>query len=114
MVGFYTPAKKIDIGVAYLLFVSGVQTETCIGEIEMQTREVFEQISAILKAAGATIDNVVKAVIYVTDMADFEVVSKIREEYFKNCRPVSTFVEVTGFVRDEAVIEIEVTAVLPK
>ena len=49
-----------------------------------------------------------------TDMSEFEKVSKIRAEYFKNSMPVSTLVEVNRMVRDGAKIEIEVTALLKK
>ena len=120
MKGVYTPAKKIDLGDSYLIFVSGVQApagdknEVATEDIAEQTRLVFNEINDILKEAGATIDNVVKAVIYVKDMNDFEIVSPIRAEYFKNSMPVSTLVEVGGFVRKGSKIEIEVTAIVEK
>lgn len=59
----------------------------------------MKEINDILKQAGASLDNVIKAVIYLKDMNDFKVVSPIRAEYFKNSMPVSTMVEVRGFVR---------------
>ena len=120
MKGVYTPAKKIDLGDSYLIFVSGVQAfkgefgEVVTEDIAEQTRLVFEEINAILKQAGATLDDVVKAVIYLKDINDFEIVSPIRAEYFKNSKPVSTMVEVGGFVRKGSKIEIEVTAVIEK
>lgn len=120
MKGVYTPAKKIDLGTCYLIFVSGVQApkgennEVVTEDIGEQTRLVFEEIAAILKEAGATLDDVVKAVIYLKDINDFNVVSPIRAEYFKNAMPVSTMVEVGGFVRSGSRIEIEVTAILNK
>lgn len=118
--GVYTPAKKIDLGESFLIFVSGVQTpmgengEVITQDIKEQTRLVFEQINHILKCAGATLDNVVKAVIYLKDINDFEAVSQVRAEYFKNSLPVSTMVQVSGFVRKGSKIEIEVTALLEK
>lgn len=120
MKGVYTPAKKIDLGDAYLIFVSGVQApkgennEVATEDIGEQTRLVFEEVNDILNTAGASLDNVVKAVIYLKDINDFEVVSPIRAEYFKNSMPVSTMVEVGGFVRKGSKIEIEVTALLEK
>ncbi len=120
MKGVYTPAKKIDLGNSYLIFVSGVQApagdvnEVVTEDIAEQTRLVFNEINDILKEAGATLDDVVKAVIYVKDMNDFEIVSPIRAEYFKNSMPVSTLVEVGGFVRKGSKIEIEVTALIDK
>ena len=120
MKGVYTPAKKIDLGDSYLIFVSGVKApagevnEVVTEDIAEQTRLVFEEINDILKQAGATLDNVVKAVIYLKDIEDFKIVSPIRAEYFKNSMPVSTMVEVGGFVRKGSKIEIEVTAILEK
>ena len=74
MKGVYTPAKKIDLGDSYLIFVSGVQApagevnEVVTEDIAEQTKLVFEEINDILKQAGATLDNVVKAVIYLKDI----------------------------------------------
>lgn len=120
MKGVYTPAKKIDLGDSYLIFVSGVQApqgdlnEVATEDVAEQTKLVFEEINHILKQAGATLDDVVKAVIYLKDINDFEIVSPIRAEYFKNSMPVSTMVEVSGFVRKGSKIEIEVTALIEK
>lgn len=120
MKGVYTPAKKIDLGNSYLIFVSGVQApkgdinEVATEDVGEQTRLVFEEINDILEQAGASLDDVVKAVIYLKDINDFEVVSPIRAEYFKNSKPVSTMVEVGGFVRSGSKIEIEVTAIIEK
>ena len=120
MKGVYTPAKKIDLGDSYLIFVSGVQApkgevnEVATEDLAEQTKLIFQEISDILKQAGATLDDVVKAVIYLKDINDFEVVSPIRAEYFKNSMPVSTMVEVGGFVRKGSKIEIEVTAIINK
>ncbi len=119
-IGVYSPAKKIDCGDYYLIFVSGIQAHASNGnkvdsdDIEVQTHQVFSDIGDILKSAGASFDNVIKAVIYVTDMNDFQKISKIRADYFKNSLPVSTLVEVNRMVCDGAKIEIEVTALLKK
>ena len=112
--GFYSPAKKIDLGNCYLIFVSGIQASNTKVGITEQTHEVFDVIGSILENAGATFDDVVKAIIYVTDMKDFDIISKIRADYFKNSKPSSTLVEVNRMVNDGAKIEIEVTAILKK
>lgn len=120
MRGVYTPAKKIDIGSGYMIYVSGVQApknenhRVITDDVAEQTRLVFEEINKILKQCGASLDNVIKAVIYLTDMKDFDIVSPIRGEYFKNSKPVSTLVEVNRMTREGAKIEIEVTALLNK
>ena len=121
-IGVYTPAKKIDCGNYYLVYVSGIQAHASqennsrvdSDDIEVQTHQVFSDIGDILNSAGVTFDDVIKAVIYVTDMSEFEKISKIRADYFKNSMPVSTLVEVSRMVRDGAKIEIEVTAIIKK
>lgn len=118
--GSYTPAKKIDVGNFYQIYVSGVQApkddnhRVITDDVEEQTRLVFEDIKNILGHTGATLDDVIKAVIYVTDMNDFDKISKIRGEYFKNSMPVSTLVEVNRMTRTGAKIEVEVTAIVEK
>ena len=118
--GSYSPAKKIDLGGFYLVFVSGVQApkddnhRVITDDIEEQTKLVFEDIIKILEQADATIGDVVKAVIHITDMKDFDKISAIRDEYFKDATPVSTLVVVNQMTRDGAKIEIEVTAIVKK
>lgn len=118
--GSYTPAKKIDLGDYYLIFVSGIQApkddshKVVTDDVEEQTKLVFEDIIKILEQADASIDDVVKAVIYITDMNDFDKISAIRAEYFKNAMPVSTLIEANKMTRVGAKIEIEVTAIVKK
>ena len=118
--GTYTPAKKIDLGNFYMIYVSGIQApkndshSVMTDDVEEQTSLVFEDIIKFLAQAGATLDDVVKAVVYVTDMNDFDKISKVRARYFKNTIPVSTLVEVNRMTRDGAKVEIEVTAVVKK
>lgn len=118
--GFYSPAKKIDLGSAYLIYVSGQQVgkndnnEAITDDIKEQTELVFQTIEKTLRAAGASIDDVVKAQIFLTDINDFSEVSAIRDKWFARSRPVSTLVEVNAMTRKGAKIEIEVTAVIKK
>ena len=119
--GIYSPAKKIDLGNSYLIFVSGQQArkndqnEVLSLDVETQTEEVFVQIESILKEAGASMDNVVKSVFYFTDIEnDFEKVSLIRDKWFAKSKPISTCLSCNGFSRKGAKIEIEVTAILEK
>lgn len=118
--GSYAPAKIIDLGNFYLIFVSGVQAPknddhtVVTDDVEEQTKLVFEDIIKILGQANASIDDVIKAVIYVTDMKDFDKISAIRGEYFYNAKPVSTLIETNRMTRDGAKVEIEVTAITKK
>jgi len=118
--GIYSPAKKIDLGNVYLIFVSGQQVdkneknEVITDDIEEQTERVFQAIKKTLKAANASIDDVVKAQIFLTDMHDFPKVSAVRDRWFAKSRPVSTLVEVNAMTRKGAKVEIEVTAIVKK
>lgn len=118
--GTYSPAKKIDLGNVYLIFVSGQQVaknenhEAIADDIEEQTELVFKAIEEILKAADASMDDVVKAQIFLTDLNDFRKVSAIRDKWFAKSKPVSTLVEVSAMTRKGSKIEIEVTAVIKK
>jgi reactive intermediate/imine deaminase len=101
-----------------LLFVSG-----CIavdgdgrlvggGDAAAQTRQVFANLEAILAAAGASIRDVVKVTVFLTDVRDRPAVNTVREEIFGSTRPASTLVEVSKLVVDGARVEIEAVALL--
>jgi 2-iminobutanoate/2-iminopropanoate deaminase len=116
----YALAKKIDMGDCYMIFVSGVQApkdenhRVITNNIEEQTKLVYEDIAKILTKANATLDDIVKTVTYITDMNEFDKISKARREFFKNSMPVSTLIEVSRMTRDGARIEIEATAIVKK
>jgi len=118
--GVYSPAKKIDLGNAYLIYVSGHQVgknennEVVTDDVEEQTELVFQSLQRTLQAANASLDDVVKAQIFLTDINDFSKVSAIRDKWFAKSKPVSTLVEVNAMTRKGAKIEIEVTAVIRK
>lgn len=118
--GVYSPAKKIDFGGAFLIFVSGQQVDkdennkAITDDIEEQTELAFKNIEKILKAANASVDDVVKSQIFLTDINNFPKVSAIRDKWFAKSRPVSTLIEVNAMTRKGAKIEIEVTAVIKK
>ena len=118
--GVYSPAKKVDLGNCWLVFVSGVQPEkdsshnVVLSDVESQVENVFAQIEKILQASGAAMDDVVKAHIYLTDMADYLKVSKVRDKWFAKCKPTSTILGVNEFTRKGAKVEIEVTAIVSK
>lgn len=118
--GTYSPAIEIDLGNSRLIFVSGQQVrkndnnEAITDDIVEQAEDVFQQLDKILNGADASLDDVVKAQIFLTDINDFDKVSAIRDKYFAKSKPVSTLVEVNAMTRKGAKIEIEVTAILPK
>lgn len=81
------------------------------GDVSAQTRQVMRNIAAVLEAAGASFDNVVKTTIYLTDMADFAAVNSVYGERFGKTPPARSTVAVAALPLGSRV-EIEVTAVL--
>jgi reactive intermediate/imine deaminase len=73
-----------------------VTKELVQGDIEVQTRRVFDNIKAVLAAAGASFDGVVKTTIFLTDLANFAVVNKIMAEYFREPYPARSTIGVAG------------------
>jgi reactive intermediate/imine deaminase len=84
------------------------------GDVVAQTRQVHENIKRCLTAAGATFADVCKVTVFLRHIGDREKVNTIRQEYFGAHRPASTLVEISRLVRDEYLIEIEATAVIPE
>lgn len=79
------------------------------GDIQAQTRRSLENVKAILEAAGARMDQVVKTTVFIKDMNDFEKINEIYAEYFPNPSPARSLVQVARLPRDVGV-EIEVIA----
>jgi len=77
-----------------------------------QAMAIFMKIKRLLDAAGGGIDDVVKVVIYLTDINDREAVWKARREFFTEPFPVSTLFEVSKLVRPEMKVEIDAIAIL--
>ena len=100
-----------------LLFLSGqIPIDPATGHlveggIEAQTRQVFQNIGEILKAAGASFDAVVSATVYVTDMNDFAKVNEIYATYFSPPAPARATVQVARLPKD-CRVEIQVIASL--
>lgn len=80
------------------------------GGIEEQARQAIENLIAILEAAGATVDDVVKVTVYLRDMGDFGKFNKVYEEYFGRSKPARAVVEVANLPKGVK-IEIEAIAV---
>jgi 2-iminobutanoate/2-iminopropanoate deaminase len=85
--------------------------ELSTGSIEDQTRQVLNNVSAVLEAAGTSLDNVVKATVFLQDMNDFAAMNKVYAEFFKTPFPARAAIQVARLPRDVKV-EIEVIAIL--
>ena len=76
-----------------------------------QARAIFEKIEKLVSAADASMADVVKVVIYVTDISRREEVWRARREFFSGNFPVSTLVEVSALAMPELKVEIEAIAI---
>lgn len=113
-IGPYSQAVKAG----NMVFTSGqipinpATGELVSGSIEDQTRQVLDNLKAVLNAAGVGLENVVKTTIFIKDMNDFGKINAIYGEYFKVPYPARSCVEVARLPKDVG-IEIEATAILP-
>ena len=110
--GIFTPA----IVIGDLVFTSGQigvddKGQIVEGGIEAQTEQVFRNLEKVLDAAGSSVDNIVKATVFLADMNDYNTMNELYKKHFKGDPPARTTVQVARLPRD-AKIEIEAVAVL--
>jgi 2-iminobutanoate/2-iminopropanoate deaminase len=102
-----------------LLFVSGLTARSADGSIGPvgdpggQTRTLLVALQAILREAGADLDDVVRIVTYLVDIRHHQQVHAVRREFFGDVPPASTTVQVTRLYDERQLIELEATAVIP-
>ena len=82
-----------------------------LGGIKEQTHQVFKNLDAVLSAAGASFDTVVKATVFIKSMDDFAAINEVYGEYFSTNKPARSCVEVARLPKD-ALVEIEVIALV--
>ena len=81
-------------------------------DVEEQTHRVLQNLKAILEAGDSSLDHVVKATVFITDMAYFDRMNGVYATYFTQPFPARSCIEVSGLAKG-AKVEIEVIARLP-
>lgn len=118
--GAYSHGYSIDVGDSRIIFTTGQIALDNNGnvvhenDVAKQAEFVYETLQKILVQAGASLNDVVKTTVFLTDINDFSKVSPVRNKYFKNAEPASTLVEVSKLVKPGCKIEVEVIAICKK
>src|SRR5262245_28832228 len=116
--GHFSHATMIEAR-GRIVFISGMTARRAdgsiagIGDVEAQTRQVCENLKAAVETAGGTLDDICRVDVYVRNMEHFDLIHKVRREYFKPPLPASTMVEICKMTSPDYLIEINAIAVLP-
>ena len=81
------------------------------GDFYLQTKFIFQKIEKILAQGNFTLTDVVRTRMYVTDITHWEEVGKAHGEFFRNIKPATSMIQVSGFIEPDYLVEIEVTAI---
>jgi enamine deaminase RidA (YjgF/YER057c/UK114 family) len=118
-IGSYSHAVRVETGDAVWIHVSGqlaLDAEGKLvgeGDLGAQTERVFENLTEVLKANGATFADVVKIQSYFTTLDGLPESRAVRARYLPAEPPASTAVRVAGLLMEDALLEVDVVAVVP-
>ena len=117
----YSHAAVIDLGTCTMIIMSGqVPLDSAgnligKGDFALQAEQVFTNIKKLVTAAGGSMDNVVKLNYFVLDMGQLQALRSIRDKFVTvQHPPASTLVRVSKLFRDDVLLEVEATAIIPK
>jgi enamine deaminase RidA (YjgF/YER057c/UK114 family) len=115
----YSNLAEIDLGPVTMLVLSGQVAMdydgTFVGDdMTTQSEQVFRAIEGLLAAHGASFEHVVNIRTYLIDMELLGEYGAVRRKYVTGTPPTSTTVEVSRLFRPEALLEVDITAVVPK
>ena len=113
--GVLSPAVRVGD----MLFLSGVMGtvqggKLADGGIEGQTRQALENVKSSLALAGASMSDVAKCTVFLTDAANFQEMNKVYREFFPTDPPARSTVAVAALVLQGSLLEIECIAAVPR
>ena len=116
--GHFSHANAVEAQGRFV-FISGMTSKRAdgsvagVGDLEAQTRQSCENVKAAVEAAGGTMADICLVDVYVRDMSGFDIIHRVRREYFPDPPPASTMVAVSGFTHPDYLIEMAAIAVIP-
>jgi 2-iminobutanoate/2-iminopropanoate deaminase len=117
----YSHAAIIDLGNCKMVIISGQvaldRQGNLVGkdDVGKQTEQVFVNIKSIVEAAGGNMNHIVKLGYFTTDVSQIQHIRNARDKFIDTKNPpASTLVQVSKLFREDVLVEIEATAVIPK
>ena len=114
----FAQAWRVD-GAQSIVFAAGQTAVSAdgevlaVGDLEGQTRHAFQNLRTVLHKAGASLDDVVKVTLYLTDISKIRDAARVRDEFIDTARPpVSTAIGVAELALPDLMIEVDAIAVL--
>ncbi|MBN9295759.1 MAG: RidA family protein [Filimonas sp.] len=116
----YSQAAVVDLGSNKMIILSGqvpLDKQGNLvgkGDLEKQTEQVFTNIKSIAEEMGGNMSHVIKLSYYITDVSQIQTIRNVRDKYINTTNPpASTLVQVSKLFRDDVMIEVEATLVIP-
>lgn len=108
----YGYSRAVRVGAHVHVAGTAARGDALARDAYAQTQNILATIREALQQAGARVEDVVRTVIYVTNIDDADLVGRAHREVFGDTRPASTMVQVSGLIRPEMLVEIEAYAVV--
>jgi len=113
IVGF---SRAVRVGPFVSIGGTAAVDEECktvgVGDVAAQTRQCLEIIKSALESAGASLRDVVRTRVILTNIEDWKASIEVRKEYFRDVRPVDTIMAIDRFVNPEWLVEYEADAII--